>query len=64
MLQTDKPAFFVLVNATGIPGEFSDNCLTLLPGHIQTLTFTPKHPVTLAAFRKSLTLHHLRATYE
>ena len=64
MLQADKPAFFVSVNATGIPGEFSDNCLTLLPGHVQTLTFTPKHPVTLAAFRKSLTLHHLRGTYE
>jgi len=62
-LRTDKPAFFVSLNATGIPGEFTENCLTLLPGQAQTLTFTPKHPVTLAAFRKSLTLHHLRATY-
>ena len=63
-LRTDKPAFFVSLNATGIPGEFTENCLTLLPGQAQTLTFKPKHPVTLAAFRKSLTLHHLRATYE
>ena len=63
-LRTDKPAFFISLNATGIPGEFTDNCLTLLPGQAQTLTFTPKHPVTLAAFRKSLTLHHLRGTYE
>ena len=63
-LRTDKPAFFISLNANGIPGEFTDNCLTLLPGQAQTLTFTPKHPVTLAAFRKSLTLHHLRGTYE
>ena len=63
-LRTDKPAFFVSLNATGIPGEFTENCLTLLPGQAQTLTFTPKQPVPLAAFRNSLTLHHLRATYE
>ena len=44
--------------------QLNDNCLTLLPGQAQTVTFTPKHPVTLAAFRKSLTLHHLRAMYE
>ena len=64
ILRTDKPAFFVSLNATGIPGEFTDNCLTLLPGQAQTLTFKPKYPVTLAAFRKALTLHHLRGTYE
>ena len=62
-LRTDKPAFFVSLNATGISGEFTDNCLTLLPGQAQTLTFQPKHPVTLTAFRKALTIHHLRGTY-
>lgn len=60
-LQTDKPAFFVALNATGIRGEFDDNCVTLLKS--QTFRFTPKQPVTLAAFKKSLTVNHLRATY-
>lgn len=62
-LRTDKPAFFVALNATGIPGEFSDNNITLLPGKSKTVQFTPKKPVSLTAFKKSLTLHHLRATY-
>ena len=62
-LRTDKPAFFVTLNATGIRGEFDDNCITLLPGEARTLKFTPKDPVTLAAFKQSLTLNHLRGTY-
>ena len=62
-LRTDKPAFFVALNATGIRGEFDDNCVTLLPGQAQTFKFTPKQPVTLAAFKKSLTINHLRGTY-
>lgn len=62
-LQTDKPAFFVSLTAEGIPGEFDDNGITLLPGRPRTLRFTPKHDLSPAAFRKSLTLQHLRATY-
>ena len=62
-LRTDKPAFFVALNATEIRGEFSDNCVTLLPGQSWTAKFTPKQPVTLAAFKKSLTINHLRGTY-
>jgi len=62
-LRTDKPAFFVALNATGIRGEFDDNCVTLLPGQARTFNFTPKQPVTLAAFKKSLNLNHLRGTY-
>ncbi len=60
-LQTDKPAFFVMLTADGIPGEFDDNGITLLPGRPQTLRFRPKRAVTAAAFRKSLTLRHLRS---
>ena len=63
-LRTDKPAFFVTVNASGIRGEFDDNGVTLLPGQPVTLQFAPKQPVTRAVFRKSLTLQHLRGTYE
>ena len=62
-LRTDKPAFFVSLNATGIRGEFDDNCVTLLPGKAQTFRFKPKQPVTLATFKKSLTVNHLRGTY-
>lgn len=62
-LRTDRPAFFVSLNATGIRGEFDDNCVTLLPGKTQTFRFTPKQPVTLAAFKQSLTVNHLRGTY-
>ena len=39
VLSTDKPAFFVWVNARGVSGEFSDNSMTLLPGRPVTLTF-------------------------
>ena len=62
-LQTDKPAFFVSLTAEGIPGEFDDNGITLLSGRPQTLRFTPKQDLSLAAFRKSLTLQHLRSSY-
>ena len=62
-LRTDKPAFFVALNATGIRGEFDTNCVTLLPGQSQTFKFTPKEPVTPAAFKKNLTINHLRGTY-
>jgi len=62
-LQTDKPAFFVSLSAEGIPGEFDDNGITLLPGRPQTLRFTPKQDLSPAAFRKSLTLQHLRSSY-
>ena len=63
-LSADQPAFFVSLNATGIRGEFDDNCVTLLPSQPVTLRFTPKQPVTLAAFKKSLTINHLRGTYQ
>ena len=63
-LKTDKPAFFVWVNATGIRGEFDDNSFTLLPDASRTLTFTPKDPaVTFDQFQKALTVKHLRETY-
>jgi beta-mannosidase len=62
-LRTDQPAFFVALTASGIRGEFDDNCVTLLPGKARTLLFTPKQPLKPAAFRKSLSVQHLRGTY-
>ncbi len=38
-ISTDKPAFFVWANVTGVKGEFDDNAITLLPGRPRTLTF-------------------------
>ena len=63
-LTTDKPAFFVWVNAKGIPGEFSDNSFTLYPDRPAKLTFTCKKPgVRFADFKDALSLFHLRQTY-
>ena len=63
-LRTDKPAFFVWLNARGCRGEFSDNSFTLLPGRPRTLVFTPKDPaLTAERFRASLTVTHLQETY-
>lgn len=63
-LRADKPAFWVWANVRGIPGEFDDNALTLLPNHPVTLTFTPKAPVSESAFRAALTVTHLAELVE
>jgi beta-mannosidase len=62
-VSTDKPAFYVSLNADSIRGEFDDNCFTLLAGKSHSLLFTPKQATTLTAFKASLTLCHLRGTY-
>jgi len=59
-LKTDKPAFHVWMNATGVRGEFDDNAVTLLPGEPRTFVFSPKDAkATFAEFKKSFTLTHL-----
>jgi beta-mannosidase len=63
-LTTDKPAFFVSLDTGAIPGEFDDNCFTLLDGAPRSLFFTPRRKVSLEDLRGSLTVHHLRNTYE
>ncbi|MCE9613953.1 MAG: glycoside hydrolase family 2 protein [Lentisphaerae bacterium] len=62
-IRTDRPAFYVSLNADGIRGEFDDNAFTLLPGEPRALVFTPKQRTTLKAFRAALSLRHLRETY-
>ena len=63
-LQTDAPALFVTATVD-VPGYFSDNAITLLPGHPRILTFTPRHgaAVTLAEVTASLTLRNLSETF-
>ena len=64
-LSADKPAFFVTARVD-VPGHFSDNAITLIPGIERRLTFTPRDggDATVAeALAKSLSITHLRQTY-
>src|SRR5690606_32818480 len=47
-LETDKPAFFVTASVD-VPGYFSDNALTLLPGRRAELVFHPRHGAAASA---------------
>jgi beta-mannosidase len=64
VLKSDKPAVFVTAT-TDVPGYFSDNAVTLLPGRETKLGFTPRHgaKVTQKALASGLKLRHLRQTY-
>jgi beta-mannosidase len=63
-LSTSEPAFFVSASV-GVPGYFSDNCITLLPGREVDLTFTPRKGAkpSTADLARGLKLSHLRQTY-
>jgi len=63
-LSTECPALFVTASVD-VPGYFSDNALTLLPGREARLTFTPRHGAAaeLAKLKASLAVRHLRETY-
>ncbi len=64
VLSADRPAFFVTATV-GVPGHFSDNALTLVPGVERRLGFTPRRgtEATPAALAQSLGITHLRQTY-
>lgn len=64
-LKSDRPAFFVTLDAGKIPGVFSDNVLTLLAGETRTVRFKAKgsKQISTADFRKTLDVYHLRGTY-
>ena len=62
-VRTDKPAFFVWLEADSIPGEFSDNSITLLPDRPVCLTFTPECKTTsLAEFKAALAVKDLASS--
>jgi beta-mannosidase len=63
-LTTDAPAFYAALDAGGIAGEFSDNCMTLLAGTPCAVRFTPREKVTIDKFRRALSVRHLRDTYK
>lgn len=60
ILSTDKPAFFVWLDVTGVRGEFSDNTFTLLPGEPREITFSAKDAaIDPEIFRSALSVTHL-----
>jgi Beta-galactosidase/beta-glucuronidase len=63
-LQSDRPAFFTTATVD-VPGYFSDNAFTLLPGMPVELTFQPRHgaSVTSDHLKGSLKLRHLAQTF-
>jgi beta-mannosidase len=63
-LKTDQPALFVTLSSD-LPGYFSDNSITLLPGRDRTLTFTPRKGAApdAAALASGTVVHHLAQTY-
>ncbi|UXN73425.1 hypothetical protein N8D56_21510 [Devosia sp. A8/3-2] len=63
-LQTDKPALFVTATVD-LPGYFSDNAVTLLPGRKTELSFTPRRGATPSAseLTTSLKVRNLSETF-
>ncbi|WEK02748.1 MAG: glycoside hydrolase family 2 protein [Candidatus Devosia phytovorans] len=63
-LTSDQPALFVTATVD-IPGYFSDNAVTLLPGRQTELTFTPRHGATPspAELVRSLKVRNLSETF-
>ncbi|MBO9588308.1 glycoside hydrolase family 2 protein [Devosia sp.] len=63
-LSSDKPAFFATASVN-VPGYFSDNAVTLLPGRPVELTFIPRHgaAVTAADLSASLSVRNLAETF-
>lgn len=62
-LETDAPAFFVSLEVPGVPGVFSDNAFTLVPGPGRAVFFRPKRATSLKEVADKLVVRHLRATY-
>jgi len=64
MLETDMPALFVTATVD-VPGYFSDNAVTLLPGRQTVLTFTPRLGAKVSAdeLSRSLRISELSQTF-
>ncbi len=62
-VEAEAPAFMVALDSEGVPGVFSDNCFTLLPGEPRRLIFEPRGKATAAELERVLSVQHLRGTY-
>lgn len=69
-LTAKKPAFYVALDQQAIPGIFSDNMLTLLPGKAKSVIFTPSSfgnkkikTVKLGTFKKQLSVTSLYESF-
>jgi beta-mannosidase len=64
-LATDKPAFYVALDAEGLAGRFSDNCFLLLPGTTKKILFSyeGKGRLGTAKLRGKLRIYDLRSSY-
>lgn len=63
VLDTDTPALFVTAEVA-VPGVFSDNGVTLLPGAPRRLSFTPADgSADLGILEASLRVRHLRSSF-
>ena len=64
-LSTDYPAFFVALDNDQLPGIFSENMITLLPGHTKKIIFTPKVKTLLSLdeVKKRILLKDLSKTF-
>ena len=64
-LKTDKPAFFVSLDNDNLPGYFSENMITLLPGKEKSIFFRQKsgEKYPLSEVSKRITIRNLSETY-
>ena len=56
---------FLTLDVDGIPGEFSDNSFTVMPGQPRQVVFVPAAGVKVdaASLAKALSVGHLRQSY-
>jgi beta-mannosidase len=77
-LAVERPAFFVHLEAPGLPGRFADSCFSLLPGRPRVVEFLPaaaapgggspaeqmaQQTAEQNVLGRVLKVRHLRATY-
>lgn len=62
-LTTDKPAFFVMLDAPNVNGLFNDNSFLLVPGRKKIVKFTSEEKISAKELEKSLFLECLNLNH-
>lgn len=62
-LKSDKPAFFVNLDVSKVPGVFSDSSFTLLAGKAKKVIFKPRKTADLKKIKSGISVRSLRDTY-